>query len=177
MGSHTVKVKRELELVEVAHFLREMADMFEGRQSGLDGDAGLPLQDFHKIEIKMKRQMTAVSLKMKIEQDETAEEEASADGQNKPNYKKLKKQMQETYKTIRRCLSDKRLPDELTIQSFMRDALIMVSYPDYGDEYYEAFAQACQRFSQACETRDLEMVRGAFAEIVQIKEDCHDRHK
>lgn len=176
MGSHTAKVKKEMALTEVSGFLRKLADVLDGSADGFDGGADINLRDFDKIEIKMKREMTAVSMKMKIEHDETASETAPDDGQEKPRYKKLKKRMQTTYKAIGKALSESRLPDQLTVQSFLRDALIMISYPGYGDEYYELFAQACERFSQACDGRDLSAVQAAFTEIVQLKEDCHDRY-
>ena len=177
MGSNTAKVKKELDLGDVGDFLRDLAEAFDNQVGGGDNDTGAHLQDFYKIEIRMKRQMTAVSLKMKIEHDETADTEAPSDDHKKLKCKKLKKQMQATFKAIRNNLSESSLPDSVTVQTFMRDALIMVSYPDYGDEYYEAFAETCQRFSQAYESGDLEAVKTAFAEIDQMKKDCHNRYK
>lgn len=177
MGSNSAKVKKELDLTEVGGFLRDLAEAFDNQAGGGDSDAGAHLQDFYKIEIRMKRQMTAVSLKMKIEHDEKADMVAPTDEQKKPKYKKLKKQMQVTFKAIRDKMSESNLPDPLSVQTFMRDALIMVSYPDNGDEYYEAFAETCHRFSQAYESGDLEAVKTAFAEIDQMRKDCHDRYK
>lgn len=85
--------------------------------------------------------------------------------------------MGETFKTIGACLSDNRLPDQETVQTFIRDALLMVSYPGYGDEYYESFVAACQRFSDACEHSDWNGAQVGYSEIDQLKKDCHDRYK
>ncbi len=178
------KVKKNLALSEMSAFFRELADAFEGNSNTALSSEENKIQDFQKIEIKMKRQMTAVSIKMKVtpefaqEQDqETQAPVDQATDKQKPKYKKLKKQMDETCKTIQQSFSEKRLPDQEIVHTFLRDALIMVSFSGYGDEHYEPFVAACRRFSDACLRSDWNAAEAGFQQIDQLKKNCHDRYK
>lgn len=184
MGTHERKVKKELAFDEIGAFLRSLADAYEGRQNELGLDTGEDLQGFDKFEIKMKRNAGNVALKLKIAREETeserskgAPEESGSAEKKRPNYKELKKQLQQSYKTIKKCVSENMLPEQPVVQSFVRDSLIMVSFPGYGDEYYEAYVQACNRFLAGFENKNFAAVRDSLNEIGKLKNDCHDRYK
>ena len=182
MSSNATKIKKELEVTEVGSFLRELADDFDGRGDVFTADSGGQLQDFYKFELKMKREMTAVSLKLKIELEQPAGETVTGEMVEeaetaKPKYKQLKKEMQATFKTIKKSLAENRMPDETTVQTFMGQAALMVSYPGHGDVYYDAFTQACRRFSEAFQNQNWAGQQSSFNEIDQLKSDCHDRFK
>jgi XXXCH domain-containing protein len=52
---------------------------------------------------------------------------------------------------------------------------LMLSYPGFGDDYYDEFRGACLAFAQACRGKDLGKAHEAFSLIGQIKHDCHQR--
>ncbi len=95
----------------------------------------------------------------------------------KLKYKDLKKRMKKPFKKIRETLSDGKLPPADTVRGFLADSALMVSCKGYGDEYYEAYNVACERFGRAFQAGDLSACWDAADELERLKSDCHDRYK
>lgn len=185
MKNREQKIKREFEPAQAADFLRSVADVLEGK-SPMDGEEAAGLFDaFTKASLKLKRKGGAISLQAKVETPLTGEPAATAVGEtegrktdpDKPKYKALKKRMKSTFGSIRDSLSENRMPEAEVVRSFLDDSVLMVSYPGYGDEYYDAYSETCRRFQSAFEEKDWSGLKTAFEDLKRMKSDCHDRYK
>ena len=52
----------------------------------------------------------------------------------------------------------------------------MVTYPGYGDEYYESYARACQALKTAFDSGDVERMHQAVDGLIHEKSRCHAGH-
>lgn len=90
-------------------------------------------------------------------------------------FRPLKKSLQIPYKKIKNDLEDGRLPDSTVIAEFITLSQIMISYPGFGDEYYQEYSKACLALEKACRSKDLSAAQESFSLIRQLKHDCHHR--
>jgi XXXCH domain-containing protein len=67
----------------------------------------------------------------------------------RPSYKSLKKRMRSSFKALRRAVQAGAMPPPEAAASFLSDSLLMVEYPGYGDEHYEAYRQATEALRAA----------------------------
>jgi XXXCH domain-containing protein len=52
----------------------------------------------------------------------------------------------------------------------------MVSYPGYGDEYYESYIKACEAFKAAFESGDVAKMHETIDVLVHEKSRCHAKY-
>lgn len=90
-------------------------------------------------------------------------------------FRPLKKSLRTHYKKIQADLGQERLPDAALLSDFIALTKIMISYPGFGDEYYEDFSKACLSFKEACKQNNLSLARKSFELIMRIKHECHHR--
>ncbi len=90
-------------------------------------------------------------------------------------YRPLKKRLRGFYNKIKAALNRGTLPNSAILSDFMALTQIMVSYPGFGDDYYDYFRKSCLAFEKACRENDLSKAQEAFSTIMQLKHDCHHR--
>ena len=70
--------------------------------------------------------------------------------------------MKSSFKSISESIANDTLPDRATVDSFLADSELMVTYPGYGDEHYSTYTQVYQKFSQAYQNSDLGATLGQY---------------
>ena len=98
-------------------------------------------------------------------------------GPKKPGYKSLKKRLGKSFKNMKKSLLTASPPVAGDLSLFLEDSAAMLDYPGYGDEYYAAYAHACNAFKKAVAGGDMEEMLSAFNKIGALKSACHERYK
>ena len=172
--SNDMTISRYLAPEDLADFFRQLADAVEN--GGHDEFACV--DDFRKIKITVKNEYGQIGLKAKFKAAKPcAPEVIGEDGVPvKPKYKDLKKRMRGSFKILVKMIHDNSVPPREAVDAFLADSALMVTYPGYGDEYYESYAGACERFKAAYESGDLEAMHAAVDELVHEKSRCHAKY-
>lgn len=176
MGNST-KIEKYMEQKELAAFLHELAEAVEnGGKEELSC-----INEFRKMKISVKSEFGQISLKAKISPagvcDEELESEEGGDASHaKPKYKHLKKRMKSSFRMLVKMIHDGQMPPDAAVQSFLEDSVLMVSYPGYGDEYYESYTAACDAFEKAYRAGDMERMHETIDVLVHEKSRCHAKY-
>jgi len=156
---------------EAADFFAKLAESIrEDRESVPEYD--IPLRNYRKIKASLKKKPEAYHLEVKViseDQEEPEDEDL--------NYKKLKKRMEAYFEEMAHSLQEEYLPSREIVYVFLTDSKTMTSFGGYGDEYYEEFLQACESLRMAFEEEDLQAMKEHHNRLVQLRNDCHGRHK
>jgi XXXCH domain-containing protein len=184
------KIKQVLPLEALPAYLRQLADALDRRTDGLPAELQDLPDPMTKLEIKGKVRDGAWELKAKIKAEaapapeqaagvvaETAEAPAAEKPQVK--YKDLKKRMKSSFKDIAASLEAQRLPEPEILEAFLADSDRMTAFAGakYGEPYYPAYREACRRLAAAYEAKSWEAFRSAYADLDQLKKDCHKAYK
>ena len=179
------KIEKYIQPGELPAFLRKIADALEGGAS--EEDAYLVMiEGFKKLKINIRNEYGHTAVKvtakpMPAEKEDNSETETDStieqSGSTKPKYKSLKKRMKASFKIIFKSVHAGTLPPTEVVDEFMADSRLMVSYEGYGDEYYDEYMAACDKFQQACNDSNVEAAHKACDEINSITAHCHSRHK
>lgn len=185
------KKKQEfyLSVKETAGRLRTLADELEkGAVTINEQKCSIAADTEVKISLKTKGDTFSSKLKCKLTnhmpETEKAEGEV-ADGEpvlsTEPDvdgYKDLKKRMAKNFKAIKKsCIQEQALPESDLVEQFYRDSKIMCTYPNKGEEFYEAFLKQVDSLYKAFNTSDLKAMNSAVESLVQSRKDCHEKHK
>ncbi|WP_319466191.1 GAK system XXXCH domain-containing protein [uncultured Pseudodesulfovibrio sp.] len=163
---------------ELPTFFRELADALE---KGGEGDFACA-NDFKKIRIKIKDEFGKISLRVKFKSKATCEptfdiaQDQPAAPLVKPEYKDLKKRMKSSFRMIFKMIHNDQIPPKDAVDSFLADSVLMVSYPGYGDDYYEAYTDACAEFAEAYKSGDLARLNETIDQIAFQKGHCHAKY-
>jgi XXXCH domain-containing protein len=178
MGSREVKIEKQLTVQDTENFLRNLADGLTGKAEGDLSSYGIDLQDFKKIRLSLKQEAEQFGLKVKVKYKSPTPEGTPEETGIPVKYKSLKKQIKKTFKDIKTSLDAGNLPTPATVETFMAEAEMMVSFTDrgYGDEYYGEFMQMCNDFKQAFEAGDPDLLLTAYNCIDARKALCHDKY-
>ena len=160
---------------QAAHFLRSVADCIENEQTAIQG-YDINLSDFSKLKMSLKKFSDLMNIKLKIKfvSPEDLEED---DEFEEDKYSKLKKRMEVYFVDLLKSLDEDQIPSREIVTVFLRDSEHMLSFPGYGDEFYQEYRQACQAFEQAYEQEDLSRLKDCAQLLKTLKNRCHDVHK
>lgn len=170
-----MKLNKYIDRKELAAFFREFADALEN--GGADELACV--DEFSKIKIGVKDEFGQIHLKVKVkamdagEPSEGTETEAEL---GKPKYKRLKKRMKSSFKLLVKTIHDGEIPPVEAVESFLADSALMVTYPGYGDEFYDSYTKACQTFKTAFGSGDLDAMHKAIDALAHEKSRCHAKY-
>lgn len=188
--------------VEAAAYLRDLADKLETGTVELE-QAELELSEQVKVKESIKDKVGRRSIKIKIklagsgpQEAETAPPDPEATDEppsakaapskrpakaaakaRKPSYKRLKKNMADSFKTLRAAARQGETPDRAVVADFMDQCRLMVSYPDKGEPYYDDFTQAAEALARAVEGSDADGLTAALDELGRLRKNCHRRFK
>lgn len=173
------KISKYVEEEEIVAFLRDMADALDKKQDGKDELACV--EDFRKIKITIKNEYGKYTIKTKIKAEEpcgdTLESAQTATGEPfKPDYKKLKKRMQGSFRMIFKMIHDGQMPPKAAVDSFLEDSKLMVTYPGLGDEFYDEYIGVCEAFRAAYEAGDMEKLGETVDSLSHEKSRCHAKY-
>ncbi|QJB57446.1 GAK system XXXCH domain-containing protein [Pseudodesulfovibrio sp. zrk46] len=172
-----MKINKFTEISDIAAFLRDFADAIEN--GGANEFACV--DDFKKIKIVVKKEFGQIQLKAKVRTNETCvepsiTEDAQSSAPVKPDYKILKKQMRSSFKVLVKMIHDNQLPPKEAVDSFLKDSALMVTYPGYGDEYYESYSLTCEALKKAFEANDMDALHKAVDALIHEKSRCHAQY-
>lgn len=176
-----------LTTAQVAGFIRVLADRLEGivpdeADPDLDEVSTPDPGEFKKLKISVKRDLAGFTLKYKsktlYKRTDLNEEEAEAPEDEEPiTYKKLKKRMKESFKSMMESLMAEALPADAAVMSFLQDSKLMLSFPEKGGEYYDDYDVACTSFAGAFESGNLDACKSAINALDRLRKECHSRYK
>ena len=168
-------------LGELPDFFRTLADRLEsvGSEQTKGGDAAMT--HFSGIRIKVKRAGNQANVTMRVKWHKyrniaSEDEESNENGQEKIQYKSLKKRMGKTFKAFSRDLKKGTIPPTETIDIFLKDAATMMNCLE-GNSYCQRFVDACRSFKKACQSGDLAVAQTSYDHVNQLKKECHSRYK
>jgi XXXCH domain-containing protein len=174
------KYEARMTAAEAADWFRQLADRIAGRPVDRPGTG---LDDFDpaavkKLKISLEPKGNDYHLRMKAKGGPGRQSTPhSPESPGRPDYKALKKRMKGSFKRIGEALGESRLPDWETMDSFMADSALMITYPANGDEFHPRYKAACAEFLNAFKAGDLAQTQARYNQIKAIKSDCHDRYK
>lgn len=182
MGKET-KIEKYINPDEVPAFLRSLADAIENGAEGENAYLSV-LEGFERLKLSVKNEFgqTCVKIKAKppkIHKDALESPEGEGeDGQaeTKPSYKKLKKRMKSSFKMIFKMVHDGNLPPAEAVEQFIADSRLMITYPGYGDEYYEEYGNAVDEFEKIFAEGNVEQIHEACDKLNSIKAHCHAKY-
>ncbi|MBG0788957.1 MAG: GAK system XXXCH domain-containing protein [Desulfovibrionaceae bacterium] len=170
-----MKVSKYVDRTELAAFFRRLADALEN-----GGSDELECVDaFKKMKIGVKEEFGQLHLKAKIKVPDAclpSEEDEGGETPAKPKYSSLKKRMKTSFKVIVKMIHEDRTPPAEAVESFLADSALMVTYPGYGDEYYESYMRACDGLAEAFEDGDMEKLHRAVDALIHEKTRCHAKY-
>lgn len=152
-------------------FFRGLADALE---SGGQGELAC-VDDLVKAKIVLRDQFGKMHLKVKVKTSEPCVPDASVEsrGVRRPEYRELKKRMKISFGMIVKMVHRGEMPPARAVQSFLADSALMVTYPGYGDEFYDEYRAACRALEQAFALGELERMHSAVDELARQKGHCH----
>ena len=184
--SDSNKQKQEfyLSVKETAEKLRALADDLERGAVSINGEQCLIAADTEvKISLKAKGSTFSSKLKFKLanplsEAEDSKSESKSSTESDIDNYKELKKRMSKDFKAIKKsCVVEQAIPDPDLAERFYQDSKTMCTYPNKGEEFYEAFLKQASSFYEAFKSSDLKAMNLAVESLAQSRSDCHEKHK
>ena len=174
--SDDFKLSKYVDQKGLADFFRSLADAVEKG----DADEFACIDDFKKIKIGIKNEFGQINLKARIKGGKTCEPplegEAGEGTRAKPKYSTLKKRMRSSFKMLVNMIHDGNVPPREAVEAFLADSALMVTYPGYGDEYYESYTAICANFKAAFDSGDIEKMHAAVDALVHEKSRCHAKY-
>ena len=184
------KIKQEMPFETMPSYLRQLANALEKQTDGLPAELTDLPEPIVKLEVRGKARNNGweIKIKIKAEASENSEpERSSAHGEEeaapavKPDvkYNALKKRMKSSFRDIGESLAAQKLPEPEIIDAFLSDSEVMTAFAGekYGESYYPAYREACRRLAEAFEAKRWEAFKAAYADIDQLKKDCHAAFK
>jgi XXXCH domain-containing protein len=167
-----------LSRAEAADLLRKLADTLEQESDDL-GEYGISLAELVKFKIKvdlgqddaLEVKFTGKGLKV------CGADDPCGSGVVCESYSKLKKRMQIYFKAIRESVARGEMPSREIVSVFLSDSEKMISYHGYGDDFYPAYAEICERLRVSFDHEDQVATAAVVEELAQAKKSCHDRYK
>ncbi|MBC8554383.1 MAG: GAK system XXXCH domain-containing protein [Candidatus Brocadiales bacterium] len=190
--SDSNKQKQEfyLSVKETAEKLRTLADELErGVVTINDEKFQIAADTDVKIHLKTKGDTFSSKLKFKLEsplppgdgedgKEDSEGESTSSTGLAVESYKDLKMRMSKDFKAIKKsCLVEQAIPESDLVERFYHDSKTMCTYPNKGEEFYEAFLKQADSLYEAFNTSDLKAMSSAVESLAQSRSDCHEKNK
>lgn len=170
------KIEKYIDRSELPQFLRELADAIE---SGNNQELACA-SDFKRFKLTVKNEYGKMALKAKFKSEKECkfeeDEQIYTSTTQASQYKILKKRMKSSFKLLFKLIHDGQIPPDEAVQSFLEDSNQMVTYPGYGDEYYESDMNVCNEFKGAYEARDIPQMTEAMKALAYEKGRCHTKY-
>ena len=176
------KLKNYYTSNQLAEFLRNIATQLDGTSIEDSDDQIHYFDDFTSISLKIKRQPSGYSVKVKVKTEsldliDSAEVESNSDKDDVPttevSFKHLKKRMKSSFKSINKDLLAGRIPNREVVESFVADTDDMGRFPEKCGDPYPGFKMICDRLLEAVDKSDLVSLRNCYAELKRLRDECH----
>jgi XXXCH domain-containing protein len=88
-------------------------------------------------------------------------------------FRPLKKELKKTFAKIRQAVKGEDLPSKNDMMEFMGQIEVMISYPGFGDEYYDSFMHLCIELNSAFRAKDQIRFNECLKSVISAKNLCH----
>lgn len=184
------KIKHEMPREAIPTYLRLLADALEKKTEDLPDEMSDLPEPIAKLELKGKLRGESWELKIKIKAEESFAAEqgaapaAAASETARPatpqmGYKHLKKKMKSSFKDIGESLAAQKLPEPEVLNAFLAQSDLMMAFSadKYGASQYSTYRDACSSLARAYESKNWAAFKSAYANLDQLKKDCHHKYK
>ena len=176
-----LKVQKVLDATEAAEFFHTLGMAIAWTGDEKLARLGLPLSDFEKVKLSIKREGQVFLLKVTVKEalPATAGDETPtpAGDREETSYKALKKRLKGSFAELKKLLTQDVPPSAAMVRRFLDDSSRMISFPGLGDEHYERYQRCCLEFEKAFASGDLEAMRHSLAAVEACKKTCHAHYK
>lgn len=181
MEGKKITLEKTLDTHQVAAFLRFLADELEGKSSSENNELGWQLHGFNKLKIGLiKKEGGDLSLRLKIKDSGTppaASSPAEFTDIAEQDYRPFKNTIKSTFSELSSCAAKGRLPSPELLTLFMDQSQQLISFPGFGDQYYDEYWQTCQAMEREAKASNLAGFQEKMAAITAVKKSCHSRFK
>ncbi|MBD3170285.1 MAG: GAK system XXXCH domain-containing protein [candidate division Zixibacteria bacterium] len=183
MGDTDIKIEKTISGDTISDILRKLAEEFENGEAFEERFVPVEALDFEKLKLEFKRKNGQTRFKMKLKpltviaDGDTLASESSVVSEAKPRYKSLKKRMKKDYKLIFNTIQDGSIPPKDVVESFISDSLLMITYPGYGDEFYDQYAESVREFQRSYDQGLVSEMRAAIEKVDKVKSISHNKYK
>lgn len=91
-------------------------------------------------------------------------------------FRPLKKQLRKQIKLIGQAVDSEQLPSKNSLEEFLDLVRVMISYPGFGDDYYEEFLATCLDLQNAFKRKDKELFKKTYARVIFLRNRCHKKY-
>ena len=92
-------------------------------------------------------------------------------------FRPLKKNLRHSFTQLRYAVDSGKMPSKRSVNQFIDQVNLMVSYPGFGDEFYTSFKAACTELRTFHNAVDLNSFEKQLACIHSLKKQCHNRFR
>ncbi len=180
MGEKKITIKKTLDACQIAAFLRLLAAELEGINNPESNELENQLHDFNKLKIGLIRQeggQLSLSLKVRNRSQETTVSTAEFTDTAERDYRPFKQRLKSTFAELTNCANQAVLPSSELLSRFMAESQQLISFPGFGDPYYNDYWQACLTMEQAAKKGPAPAFQEKLAAVHAIKKACHRRFK
>jgi len=180
MGEKEITIKKTLDAHQIAAFLRLLAAELEGTGGAAIDEFGNQLHDFNKLKIGLIKQeggQLSLRLKVKTRHQETPVSTTEFTDIAEQDYRPFKQRLKPTFSELTNCAKQAVLPSSELLARFMAESQQLISFPGFGDLYYDDYWQACLGVEQAAKNGSAAAFQEKWAAVVAIKKACHKRFK
>ena len=180
MGEKKITITKTVEGKQVAAFLRLLAAELEGKGNPELNEFGIQLHDFNKLKmglIKQEGGQLSLHLKIKNYGQETPGTNPESIDIAEHEYRLFKRHMKSTFVELTHCAEQGALPSPKLLALFLSQSTELISFPGFGDPYYDDYTQACSAMKQAVEEGSTAAFQEKLTAISALKKACHQRFK
>lgn len=176
-----IKIEKVFDATQAAEFFHTLGLAITWGSDDQFAEFGLPLSDFEKVKLTIKKEGSVFILKAKVKKIEpfSYDEKIPSEDQpqGKPSYKNLKKRMKGSFSELKKMLTQDTLPNAETVLRFLDESYLMITFPGMGDDQYQEYERTCLEFQKAFESGDIEAMRNSLAAVELRKKACHEQYK
>lgn len=180
MSEKQITIKKTLDTNQIAAFLRLLASELEGTGGPATDEFGNQLHDFNKLKIGLIKQeggQLSLSLKVKNRKQEGTVAPTEFADIAERDYRPFKQRLKSTFSDLTACANQGVLPSSELLSRFMAESKQLISFPGFGDPYYDDYWQACRAMEQAVKSESASTFQEKWAAVTTIKKACHRRFK
>lgn len=180
MGDKKIVIDKTLDANQTAAFLRLLADELTGNSNLEPNEFGCQLHGFNKLKISLiKQEGGRLSVRLKIKDGLQGSPALSSEFTDvaAQDYRPFKQLLKATFAELNSCGKQGVLPSPELLSRFMAESQQLVSFPGFGDPYYDDYHAACRAMAQAVRDGSPPAFQEKLAAINTIKKACHRRFR
>ncbi|MDY6906567.1 MAG: GAK system XXXCH domain-containing protein [Thermodesulfobacteriota bacterium] len=178
MSEKERKIEKTVSMADLPDLFRGLAARFSGN---VDAEEFWPdFETIRKLKIEIKKAADGVVVCYKAKREPAAPSDKGDEapsGEDKESYKQLKKRMKGSFKAIRKSLEQEALPDQETVDAFVKDSYEMMAFNGKGDAYYKTYKKAVDEFKKVYKQADVALLRTSLDNLEDVKNKSHDIYK